>query len=47
MAEVAAAGGAGPDVNTTGNPTEMAMAYLQDEVTFYNFYLNLSSCEKL
>ncbi|XP_063754978.1 vacuolar protein sorting-associated protein 52 homolog isoform X2 [Eleginops maclovinus] len=31
MAEVAAAGGAGPDVNTTGNPTEMAMAYLQDE----------------
>ncbi|KAI4817863.1 hypothetical protein KUCAC02_011236 [Chaenocephalus aceratus] len=33
MAEVAAAGGAGPDVNTTGNPTEMAMAYLQDEKT--------------
>ncbi|XP_010782887.1 vacuolar protein sorting-associated protein 52 homolog [Notothenia coriiceps] len=33
MAEVAVAGGAGPDVNTAGNPTEMAMAYLQDEKT--------------
>lgn len=34
MAEVAAAAvGAGPDVNTAGNPTEIAMAYLQDEVT--------------
>ncbi|XP_078123687.1 vacuolar protein sorting-associated protein 52 homolog [Sander vitreus] len=34
MAEVAAAAvGAGPDVNTAGNPTENAMAYLQDEKT--------------
>ncbi|XP_029299386.1 vacuolar protein sorting-associated protein 52 homolog isoform X1 [Cottoperca gobio] len=34
MAEVAAAAGAvGPDVNTAGNPTEIAMAYLQDEKT--------------
>ncbi|XP_074468499.1 vacuolar protein sorting-associated protein 52 homolog [Sebastes fasciatus] len=33
MAEVAAAAGAGLDVNTTGNPTEVAMAYLQDENT--------------
>ncbi|XP_034747432.1 vacuolar protein sorting-associated protein 52 homolog isoform X1 [Etheostoma cragini] len=34
MAEVAAAAvGAGPDVNTAGNPTEHAMAYLQDEKT--------------
>lgn len=38
MAEVvAAAVGAGPDVNTAGNPTEIAMAYLQDEVTFEYF----------
>lgn len=36
MADVAAAAvGAGSDVNTAGNPTEVAMAYLQDEVTFY------------
>lgn len=35
MADVAAAAvGAGSDVNTAGNPTEVAMAYLQDEVTF-------------
>ncbi|XP_039862588.1 vacuolar protein sorting-associated protein 52 homolog isoform X1 [Simochromis diagramma] len=27
------AAGAGPDVNTAGNPTEVAMAYLQDEKT--------------
>ncbi|XP_070840622.1 vacuolar protein sorting-associated protein 52 homolog isoform X1 [Chaetodon trifascialis] len=34
MAEgVAAAVGAGPDVNTAGNPTEIAMTYLQDEKT--------------
>ncbi|XP_073319077.1 vacuolar protein sorting-associated protein 52 homolog isoform X1 [Pagrus major] len=34
MADVAAAAvGAGPDVNTAGNPTEIAMAYLQDEKT--------------
>ncbi|XP_078032150.1 vacuolar protein sorting-associated protein 52 homolog isoform X1 [Epinephelus lanceolatus] len=34
MAEVAAAAvGAGLDVNTAGNPTEVAMAYLQDEKT--------------
>lgn len=34
MAEVAAvAVGAGLDVNTAGNPTEVAMAYLQDEKT--------------
>ncbi|XP_041811014.1 vacuolar protein sorting-associated protein 52 homolog isoform X1 [Chelmon rostratus] len=34
MAEGAAAAvGAGPDVNTAGNPTEIAMAYLQDEKT--------------
>ncbi|KAA8591241.1 hypothetical protein FQN60_002184, partial [Etheostoma spectabile] len=32
MAQVAAAAvGAGPDVNAAGNPTENAMAYLQDE----------------
>lgn len=42
MAEVAAAAvGAALDVNTAGNPTEVAMAYLQDEVTFEYFYLNL------
>ncbi|XP_005750353.1 vacuolar protein sorting-associated protein 52 homolog isoform X1 [Oreochromis niloticus] len=34
MAEgTATAAGAGPDVNTAGNPTEVAMAYLQDEKT--------------
>uniref|UniRef100_A0A7N6F9Z6 Vacuolar protein sorting-associated protein 52 homolog n=1 Tax=Anabas testudineus TaxID=64144 RepID=A0A7N6F9Z6_ANATE len=34
MADVAAAVvEAGPDVNTAGNPTELAMAYLQDEKT--------------
>ncbi|XP_037650136.1 vacuolar protein sorting-associated protein 52 homolog [Sebastes umbrosus] len=33
MAEVAAAAGAGLDVNTAGNPTEVAMTYLQDENT--------------
>ncbi|XP_030596371.1 vacuolar protein sorting-associated protein 52 homolog isoform X2 [Archocentrus centrarchus] len=34
MAEgVAAAAGAGADANTAGNPTEVAMAYLQDEKT--------------
>ncbi|XP_008302374.1 vacuolar protein sorting-associated protein 52 homolog isoform X1 [Stegastes partitus] len=34
MADGAAvAVGAGPDVNTAGNPTEIAMAYLQDEKT--------------
>lgn len=37
MAEGAAAVGA--DVNTAGNPTEIAMAYLQDEVTFDFFCL--------
>lgn len=30
--ETGAAVGAGLDVNTAGNPTEVAMAYLQDEV---------------
>lgn len=40
MAEGAAAAvGAGADVNTAGNPTEIAMAYLQDEVTFHFFCL--------
>lgn len=38
--EAASAVGAGPDVNTAGNPTELAMAYLQDEVTFDYLYLN-------
>ncbi|XP_063325257.1 vacuolar protein sorting-associated protein 52 homolog [Pelmatolapia mariae] len=34
MAEgTATTAGAGPDVNTAGNPTEVAMAYLQDEKT--------------
>lgn len=38
IAEGAAAAtiGASCDVNTAGNPTEVAMAYLQDEVTFDN-----------
>ncbi|KAM3596485.1 uncharacterized protein V6R79_015392 [Siganus canaliculatus] len=31
--EAASAAGAGCDVNTAGNPTEIAMAYLQDEKT--------------
>lgn len=40
MAELAtAAVGAGSDVNTAGNPTEVAMAYLQDEVTFKYLFL--------
>lgn len=35
MAEEAVANlGAISDVNTSGNPTEIAMAYLQNEVTF-------------
>lgn len=38
--EAAVAVGAGADVNTAGNPTEIAMAYLQDEVTFGFFYVN-------
>lgn len=42
MADVAAAVvEAGPDVNTAGNPTELAMAYLQDEVTFDYLYLSV------
>lgn len=46
MAEGAAAAvGAGPDVNTAGNPTEIAMAYLQDEVTFDSFDLNRLLCK--
>ena len=37
MAELAAAVvEAGSDVNTAGNPTEVAMAYLQDEVIYLN-----------
>lgn len=32
--EAASAVGAGADVNTAGNPTDIAMAYLQDGVTF-------------
>lgn len=36
MAEgVTAATGAGPETNTAGNPTEVAMAYLQDEVRIF------------
>lgn len=31
--EAASAVGAGADVNTVGNPTDIAMAYLQDGVT--------------
>ncbi|XP_039862590.1 vacuolar protein sorting-associated protein 52 homolog isoform X3 [Simochromis diagramma] len=31
------AAGAGPDVNTAGNPTEVAMAYLQDETHWLCF----------
>lgn len=42
MADVAAAAvGAGPEVNTAGNPTDMAMAYLQDEVTSDHLHFNL------
>ncbi len=39
--EAVSAVGAGPDVNKAGNPTEIAMAYLQDEVTFDSDSLNL------
>lgn len=34
MAESAVAAGSGSDVNSAGNSTDVAMAYLQDEVTF-------------
>lgn len=41
LTAVAAAAGVGLDLNTAGNPTESAMAYLQDEVisaqTFKSF----------
>lgn len=30
---------AGPDLNTAGNPAEIAMAYVQDEVKFNSFCL--------
>lgn len=45
MAEgTTAAVGAGLDVNTAGNPTEIAMAYLQDEVTFIcGFYFKVAA----
>lgn len=40
MAEGAtAAVGADPDLNTAGNAAKIAVAYVQDEVTFYSFYL--------
>lgn len=40
MAEGAtAAVGADPDLNTAGNATKIAVAYVQDEVIFYSFYL--------
>lgn len=54
--EAAVAVGAGADVNTAGKPTEIAMAYLQDEVTFgflnvnqflwkiYNIQSRMRSC---
>ncbi|XP_034747433.1 vacuolar protein sorting-associated protein 52 homolog isoform X2 [Etheostoma cragini] len=46
MAEVAAAAvGAGPDVNTAGNPTEHAMAYLQDETDGDIANLNLGELD--
>lgn len=35
MAELTAAAGSGSEANTAGNPTDVAMAYLQDEVTLY------------
>lgn len=42
MADVAAAVvEAVADVNTAGNPTELAMAYLQDEVTLDYFCLSV------
>jgi len=42
MVDVAAAAvGAGLDVNTAGNSTDMAMAYLQDEVTSEYLQLHL------
>lgn len=45
MAEgVAGSTEAGSNVNTTGNPTEIAMAYLQDEVTVHYFGC-LAFCE--
>ncbi|XP_073319078.1 vacuolar protein sorting-associated protein 52 homolog isoform X2 [Pagrus major] len=46
MADVAAAAvGAGPDVNTAGNPTEIAMAYLQDETDGDMMNLNLGELD--
>lgn len=44
MAEgAAAAAGAATDVNTAGNPTEVALTYLQDEVTLTDMSLGLSN----
>ncbi|CAI5692111.1 unnamed protein product [Oreochromis niloticus] len=46
MAEgTATAAGAGPDVNTAGNPTEVAMAYLQDETEADIANLNLGELD--
>ncbi|XP_032375724.1 vacuolar protein sorting-associated protein 52 homolog isoform X2 [Etheostoma spectabile] len=46
MAQVAAAAvGAGPDVNAAGNPTENAMAYLQDETDGDIANLNLGELD--
>nr|XP_046273833.1 vacuolar protein sorting-associated protein 52 homolog isoform X2 [Scatophagus argus] len=46
MAEgTATAVGAGPDVNTAGNPTEIAMAYLQDETDGDVTNLNLGELD--
>lgn len=43
MAEEApAAGGADVAVSTAGHPTEIAMAYFQDEVTFHFFNSTLA-----
>ncbi|XP_039862589.1 vacuolar protein sorting-associated protein 52 homolog isoform X2 [Simochromis diagramma] len=39
------AAGAGPDVNTAGNPTEVAMAYLQDETEADIANLNLGELD--
>lgn len=43
-AEAAANIGAISDVNTSGNPTEIAMSYLQNEVTFTDFRSLVSVC---
>lgn len=45
MAEVVSGSvGSGSDVNTAENPTQIAMAYLQDEVTFH-LQFDSSCCE--